>query len=374
MSRASLLPFVALVLCPACRGTSDGAAAAEAQKERVIPVVAATVEKKDVPIFLEGLGNVTAYKTVTVHTQVDGRLDKVLFTEGQKVKRGEALAQIDPRPFQIQLHQAEGALARDTSQLQDNKINFERYQTLRDQKLVAQQQVDDARAAMGQFAGAIEIDKAQVEQAKLNLDYAHITSPLDGVTGVRQVDPGNIVHAADQTGIVVITQLDPIAVLFTLPEDDLPAVMDELTQHPLKVEAWSRDGAKLLADGTVQLIDNAINQATATMRLKAFFKNDPLKLWPNQFVKTRLLLTTRHDALLVPSTAIQRGPKGVFVYVIDPNNQTAQMQSVEIDLTQGEQTIIRKGLKPGDVVVTDGQSQLRPGAKVQARAAAAQKS
>jgi multidrug efflux system membrane fusion protein len=368
MSRISLVAFVALALLPACKGSTDGAAAAEAQKERVIPVVTATVDRKDVPIFLEGLGNVIAYKTVTVHTQVDGRLDKVLFTEGQKVKRGEAVAQIDPRPFQIQLHQAEGALARDSSQLQDNKINFERFQTLRDQKLVSQQQVDDARAAMGNFAGSIEIDKAQIEQARLNLEYARITSPIDGVTGVRLVDPGNIVHPADATGIVVITQLDPIAVLFTLPEDNLPAVMDELTQRPLKVEAWSRDGAKQLAEGTVQLIDNAINQATATMRMKALFKNDPLKLWPNQFVKTRLLLTTRQNALVVPATAIQRGPKGVFVYVVDPKNQTAQMQTVEIDLTQGEQAIIRKGLKAGDVVVTDGQNQLRPGAKVQTRA------
>jgi multidrug efflux system membrane fusion protein len=374
MLRNSPFALVALVLLPACKGTSDGAAAAEAQKDRVIPVVAATVEKKEVPIFLEGLGNVIAYKTVTVHTQVDGRLDKVLFIEGQKVKRGEPLAQIDPRPFQIQLHQAEGALARDTSQLQDNKINFERYQTLRDQKLIAQQQVDDARAAMGQFAGAIEIDKAAIEQARLNLDYARITSPLDGVTGVRQVDPGNIVHSADATGIVLITQLDPIAVLFTLPEDNLPAVMDELAQHPLKVEAWSRDGAKQLAEGTVGLIDNAINQATATMRMKALFRNEPIKLWPNQFVKVRLLLTTRHDALVVPATAVQRGPKGVFVYVIDPKNQTVQMQIIEVDLTQGEQAIIRKGLKPGDVVVTDGQNQLRPGAKVQARAPAPQKS
>jgi multidrug efflux system membrane fusion protein len=375
MSRTPLVPLVALVLLPACRAGSDAAAAAaEAQKERVVPVVAATAERKDVPIFLEGLGNVTAFKTVTVHTQVDGRLDKVLFTEGQKVKRGDALAQIDPRPFQIQLHQAEGAFARDTSQLQDNKVNFERYQTLRDQKLIAQQQVDDARAAMGQFAGAIEIDKAQIEQARLNLDYARITSPIDGVTGVRQVDPGNIVHAADATGIVVITQLDPIAVLFTLPEDNLPAVMDELTQHELKVEAWSRDGGKLLAEGTVQLIDNAINQATATMRMKALFKNDPLKLWPNQFVKTRLLLTTRQNALIVPATAIQRGPKGVFVYVIDPKTQTAQMQSVELDVLEGEQALVKKGIKPGDVVVTDGQSQLRPGAKVQARAPSPPKS
>jgi multidrug efflux system membrane fusion protein len=374
MSRIPLLSLLALASLPACHGGSDAAAAAEAQKERVIPVVAATVERKDVPIFLEGLGNVTAYKTVTVHTQVDGRLDRVLFTEGQKVKRGDALAQIDPRPFAIQLHQAEGALARDTSQHQDNQTNFERYQQLRDQKLVAQQQVDDARAAMGQLAGAIEIDKAQIEQAKLNLDYARITSPIDGVTGVRMVDPGNIVHQTDTTGIVVITQLDPIAVLFTLPEDDLPAVMDELTQHPLKVEAWSRDGSKQLAEGTVQLIDNAINQATATMRMKALFKNAPIKLWPNQFVKTRLLLTTRQNALVVPSTAIQRGPKGVFVYRVDAQTQTAQMQNVDVDLTQGELAIIRKGLKPGDLVVTDGQSQLRPGAKVQARTPAPQKS
>jgi multidrug efflux system membrane fusion protein len=368
MPRIALVALVALGLLPACKGSSSGAAAAEAQKERIVPVVAASVERKDVPIFLEGLGNVIAYKTVTVHTQVDGRLDKVLFVEGQHVKRGEPIAQIDPRPFQIQLHQAEGALQRDSSQLQDNKINFERFQTLRDQKLVSQQQVDDARAAMGQFAGAIEIDKAQIEQARLNLDYARITSPLDGVTGVRQVDPGNIVHASDQTGIVIITQLNPIAVLFTLPEDDLPAVMDELTQHELKVEAWTRDGQKLIAVGKVQLIDNAINQATATMRMKALFDNQPVKLWPNQFIKTRLLLTTRAGALVAPAAAVQRGPKGVFVYVIDPQTQTAQMQNVDVDLTQGDLAIIRKGLQPGDVVVTDGQSQLRPGAKVQARA------
>lgn len=364
-----LYGIVALASFAGCKG--DGASAAEksdkAQKDRVIPVVAAPVEQKNVPIFLDGLGNVVAFKTVTVHTQVDGRLDKVLFVEGQNVKRGEVIAQIDPRPYAIQLHQAEGALARDSAQLHDNQANFERYQSLRDQKLVAQQQVDDARAALGQFSGNVEIDKAAIEQAKLNLDYARITSPIDGVTGVRQVDPGNLVHAADTTGIVVLTQLDPIAVLFTLPEDDLPAVMDELIAGPLTVEAWSRDGVTKLATGKVLLIDNAINQATATMRMKAQFENSAHKLWPNQFVKTRLLLTTRKNALVVPATVVQRGPKGVFAYVISPQDQTVSMRTIEVDLTQGEVTIIKSGLKPGELVVSDGQNQLRPGSKVQSR-------
>jgi multidrug efflux system membrane fusion protein len=352
------------------RGDGPEASAEAARAARVIPVTAAPVAVKNVPIFLDGLGNVIAFKTVTVHSQVDGRLDKVLFKEGQEVKAGTVLAQIDPRPFQIQLHQAEGALARDTAQLHDNQANFDRYLSLRDQKLIAQQQVDDSRAALGQLSGAVEIDKAQIEQARLNLDYARITSPLDGVTGVRLVDPGNVVHAADQTGLVVITQLQPIAVLFTLPEDDLPAVMEELATRPLDVEAWSRNGEKLLDRGKVQLVDNQINQATATIRMKAVFPNQQRQLWPNQFIKTRLLLTTRQNALVVPATVVQRGPKGSFAYVIKSDG-TVDTRPVTVDLTQGEISLIKSGLKPGEQVVVDGQNQLRPGARVQARPAAA---
>jgi multidrug efflux system membrane fusion protein len=360
-----------LVLSAAgCGGSGSKSVAAAAEAGRVIPVLSAPVAKKDVPIYLEGLGNVIAYKTVTVKTQVDGRLDKVLFKEGQAVKAGDVLAQVDPRPFQIQLHQAEGALSRDQAQLRDNSKNLERYEQLRDQKLVAQQQVDDQRASVGQFEGAVHVDQAAIDSARLNLTWARITSPIDGVTGVRLVDPGNVVHAADQGGIVVVTQLDPIAILFTLPEDELPRVQKALAGGEVTVEAWSRDGATKLGTGTVELIDNQINQTTATIRLKAIFKNPQRLLWPNQFVKARLLLMMRAGALVVPQVAIQRGPQGMFVYVIG-SDSTVSPRPVEVETQAGDQALIAKGLNVGDQVVTDGQNQLRPGSRVQSRQPAA---
>lgn len=333
---------------------------------RVVPVIAAPVAERDVPIYLDGLGNVAAYRTVVVKSQVDGRLNEVLFREGQEVRRGEVLAQIDPRPFQIQLNQAEGALARDKALLESGRRNLERFTTLREQKLIAQQQEDDQRAAVGQLEGAVRIDEAQIESAKLNLEYARIVSPIDGITGVRQVDPGNLVHATDQNGIVLITQLDPIAVLFTLPAENLTRVAEEMRNGPLRVDAYSQDGATLLATGKLELIDNQINVNTATMRLKAIFPNPKRLLWPNQFVKTRLLLTTRKNAVVVPSQAVQRGPKGLFVYVIKLD-QTVEARPVEVALTQGEVTLLQSGVKPGEQVVTDGQNQLRPDSKVQLR-------
>ncbi len=338
---------------------------------RPVPVVSGVVAKRDVPIYLDGLGSVAAFKTVTVRTQVDGRLDQVLFREGQQVHQGDLLARIDPRPFRNQLHQAEGALARDQAQLQGAKVNLERYQQLAEQKLIAQQQADDQAALVGQLAGAVQLDIAQIDSAKLNLDYALIRSPIEGVTGVRIVDPGNLVHAADQNGLVILTQLEPIAVLFSLPQDDLPRVMTELAKSPLPVEAWSRDGAQKLAQGNLALVDNQINASTATLRLKAVFPNPQRLLWPNQFVKARMLLTTRKDALTVPSTVPQRGPEGAFAYVIQPD-QTVQPRPIEVELTQGDLAIVARGLNEGEQVVVDGQSQLRPGSKVQARPAAAQ--
>src|SRR5579884_1065516 len=335
---------------------------------RAVPVIAAPVAERDVPIYLDGLGNVIAYKTVTVKSQVDGRLNEVLFREGQEVRRGEVLAQIDPRPFQIQLNQAEGALARDKALLESGRRNLERFATLREQKLIAQQQEDDQRAAVGQLEGAVRIDEAQIESAKLNLEYARIVSPIDGITGVRQVDPGNLVHATDQSGIVLITQLDPISVIFTLPAENLTKVAMEMRNGPLRVDAYSQDGAILLATGKLELIDNQINVNTATMRLKATFPNPKRLLWPNQFVKTRLLLTTRKNAIVVPAPAVQRGPKGLFVYVIKPD-QTVEARPVEVALTQGEITVLQSGVKPGEQVVTDGQNQLRPDSKVQPRSA-----
>lgn len=333
---------------------------------RIIPVAAAPVVQRDIPIYLDGLGTVIAFKTVTVRSQVDGRLEQVLFREGQEVRRGDLLAQIDSRPFQIQLRQAEGALARDSALLKSGKLNLERFITLREQKLIAQQQVDDQQAAVGQLEGAVRVDEAQVENARLNIDYARIVAPIDGITGVRLVDPGNIIHANDQTGIVLITQLDPISILFTLPSENLPTVAEQMRAGPLPVEAYSRDGDVLLAKGKLELIDNQINAATATMRLKAVFPNPKRLLWPNQFVKARLLVTTRKNAVVVPATAIQRGPKGLFVYVIKPD-QTVEMRPVEVELTQGDLSLIRSGLKPGEQVVTDGQNQLRPDSKVQPR-------
>lgn len=333
---------------------------------RVIPVSAAQVAQRDLPIYLDGLGNVLAFKTITVRAQVDGRLDAVLFKEGQAVKRGQVIAQIDPRVFDIQLHQAEGALARDSAQLKDAQVNLERNKNLRERKLIAQQLVDDQAALVGQLEGTVRIDRAAIETARLNLDYARIVSPIDGVTGVRSVDAGNLVRASDPGGLVVITQLDPISMLFTLPEDNLPAVMQAMQASPLPVEAWSRDGATKLGTGELAVVDNQINSATATMRLKAVFQNPQHLLWPNQFIKARLHLTTRRNALVVPSTVVQRGPDGTFAYVIG-QDQTVQPRPVEVDLTQGDVSVIAKGLKPGELVVVDGQNQLRPGSKVAPR-------
>src|SRR6266403_116869 len=334
-----------------------------AQAGRAVPVVVSAVQRRDVPIYLDGLGNVTAFKTVTVRSQVDGRLDRVLFKEGEPVKAGELLARIDPRPFQNQLQQALGALERDRAQLEAARRNLERYRQLAAKKLIPQQQADDQAATVGQFEGAVRVDQATIEVAKLNLDYANIKSPIDGVTGVRIVDPGNLVRASDPNGLVVITQLDPIAVLFSLPQDELPRVMQELQKPRLPAEPWTRDGSQKLATGQLSLVDNQVNAATATIRLKSAFPNPQRLLWPNLFVKARLLLTVRKDALVVPSTVPQRGPDGTFAYVVQPD-QTVQPHNIEIEHNEGDIAVIAKGLSEGETVVVDGQNQLRAGSKV----------
>jgi multidrug efflux system membrane fusion protein len=348
------------------RKAAAAAAANATPPERVVPVLLAPVVKKDFPIFLDGLGTAVPIYTVTVHTQVDGRLDSVAFKEGQFVHKGDLLAQIDPRPFVIQLHTAEAAIARDSAQAREGRLNLDRYQTLRKENLISQQQVDDQQALVDQYDATVKSDQATAESAKLNLDYAHITSPIDGVTGVRLIDPGNIVHAADTTGFVVITQLDPMSVVLTLPEDDLPRISEKFGQGALSVEAYSRDGLIKLGVGKLSLVDNEINQTTATIRLRAIFDNPKSALWPNEFVKARLLLTMQKDAIVVPAAAIQRGPLGTFVYVVG-GDSTASTQNVEIDSIQGDSAIVSKGLSPGQQVVTDGQNQLRPGSKVSSR-------
>ena len=342
------------------------ATAASAAANRVVPVITVPVAQRDMPIYLDGIGNVLASATVTVHTQVDGRIDRIAFHEGQDVKKGELLAQIDPRPFQNQLASANAAMARDHAQLAGAVHNFERYTELAKSGLSSQQQVDDQAVLVAQLKGTVASDQAAIETARLSLDYARVTSPIDGTTGMRQVDQGNLVHASDPGGIVVITTLDPIAVIFTLPQDNLGAIAKELAAGPVAVEAMSRDGSAKLAVGQLTLIDNQILSATATIKLKALFPNPQHVLWPNAFVKTRLLLSTRKNALVIPAAVVQHGPQGTFAYVVDAD-QKAAVRPIAVDVTEGESVVVQSGLQVGEQVVLDGQSQLKPGAKVATR-------
>ncbi|MFO0575386.1 MAG: efflux RND transporter periplasmic adaptor subunit [Polyangia bacterium] len=375
LARLSLLPLLPLLPALLLGGSGLGgagcskpqAAASEAAAPRPVTVAVARAARRDMPIYLDGIGTVTAYKTVTVRPQVDGRLERVRFREGATVKRGELLAEIDPRPFQAQLHQAEGALARDSALLRNAKLNVGRYAQLRKQDLIAPQQADDQQAAADQYEGAVAVDQAQVENARLQLSYTQITAPLDGVTGVRLIDEGNLVRAADPNGIVVITQLDPIAVMFTLPAEELGRIAPQQAAAPLKVEALARDGGTRLATGDLLVIDNQINQATATLRLKAVFQNPERTLWPNQFVKVRLLIEQRKGALVVPAAAVQRGPKGTFVYVVDSGQDgpTASPHPVEVALLSGADAVLDSGPEEGSQIVVEGQNQLKPGSRVQ---------
>ena len=332
--------------------------------DRVVPVQVATAEKKALPIWLEGLGTVAAFQHVTVRAQVDGRLDKVLFEEGKAVKKGDVIAQIDPRPFMVQLHQAQGALARDRAQLDAAKKNLDRFKGLQDDQLVAARQVEEIQAQVGQFEGAVKIDQAQVENAQLMLDYAQVKAPIAGITGVRLVDAGNLVKASDPNGLVVITAVDPASVMFTIPQDRLPAVGAAMQRGDVPVDIYNRDGTQKLATGKVAVLDNQVNQSTATLRLKAVVPNPARVLWPNAFVKARMLVETREAALVVPAVAVQRGPQGTFVYVVG-EDKTVQLTQVAVGLITGDVAMIETGLAGGEQVVIEGQSQLRPGGRVE---------
>jgi multidrug efflux system membrane fusion protein len=278
------------------------------------------------------------------------------------------LIQIDPRPFAIALQSAQAALARDEANLKNGQLNADRYKTLSDQKLIATQQYTDQVASVAQLQAQVQADQAQIGAANLNLVYARITSPIEGVTGVRLVDPGNLVQPTDTTGLVVVTQLDPITVLFTLPQDDLPSITQGMAEGTLTVEARSRDGDKVLGKGKLMVIDNQINESTSTVRLKAVFDNPNLTLWPNQFVKARLHIATRQHAIVAPAVVIQHGPQGTFAYVVGEDS-TATVRPVTVEAIQGETAIVSKGLRPGEEVVVEGQAQLRPGSKVAAKPA-----
>lgn len=332
-------------------------------QDQPISVGISPVIKTNVPYFLTGLGTVTAYNTVTVHTRVDGQIMQVHFREGQFVHAGDLLAEIDSRPYQVALQQAQGQLAKDQASQRDAEVDLRRYQTLWQEGIGTKQQYDSQSATVGQYEGAIQSDEAQIASAKLNLTYCRITSPIDGRVGLRLVDPGNIVHATDATGMLVITQMQPIAVDFTLPEDELQQVMQEMRGRQLTVEAYGRDNNVLLGTGKLLTIDNQIDPTTGTIKLKSEFSNPKLALWPNQFVNMRLMLSERKGVLVVPTAAVQKGSQGTFVYLIGPDHK-ADVRTVQVDFTQGNNTVLREGVSPGENVVVDGGDKLQPGSQV----------
>jgi multidrug efflux system membrane fusion protein len=330
-----------------------------------VPVVAGKAEEKDVPLYLDGLGTVQAFNTVTVHTRVDGELQQVLFTEGQEVTAGGSLAVIDPRPFQAALDQAIAKKAQDEAQLANAKVTLVRNTDLLNKKVIAQSDFDISKYSVDQFQAAVQADQAAIENAKTQLDYTQIKSPIDGRTGVRLVDVGNIVHAADAGGIVVITQLHPISVVFTLPEQSLQAILNEGGANGgLHVSALDRGNTTALDEGTLAVVDNEIDQTTGTVKLKATFPNADLKLWPGKFVNARLVLTTKKNAIVVPASVVQRGPQGTYAYVIKPD-KTVEMRPIKVAQTEANVAMIDDGLKADEQVVVDGQYKLQPGAHVE---------
>lgn len=332
--------------------------------QRAVAVGTAKVMQRDVNFYLNGLGTVTAFKTVTVRSRVEGELVHVAVKEGQPVQEGDVLAEVDPRLFQAQLDQAEGQLSRDQAALKSAQLTLTRYQQLLDTKIVTAQQIDEQVSLVQQAEAAIKTDQALIENAKLQLSYCRITAPISGRIGLRLVDSGNIVRANDPTGIAVITQLRPIALVFTIPQDDINRVQKRVREDAgLTVDAFDRDFSERLATGELVAIDNQVDPSTGTVRLKAVFENNDETLFPNQFVNVRLLVETEKDAIVAPTAAVQRGPNSMYVYVLQ-DDETVALRDVEVGETEGTDTVIISGLTPGETVVTDGLDKLQPGAKV----------
>lgn len=366
--------LAAALMLAGCGGQNPQAASKGSKKGgagMAVSVAVAKVSTMDLPVYLSGLGSVEAFNTVVVKSRIDGQLVQINFREGQEVKKGDLLAVIDPRPYQVALAQAEATLYKDQSALKDAKLNMDRFAGLVKEGVIPQQQYDTQVSMVGQLEGAVRADQANVDNQKLNLVYSQITAPVDGRVGLRQVDIGNMVHAADPNGMLVITQLQPIAVIFTLPEDNLPTVQQHLQRGALGVDAYSRDDQTKLATGKLLTIDNQIDPTTGTAKLKAVFDNHERALWPNQFVNARLLLEVRKNNTVVPTPAVQRGPQGAYVFTVKPD-KTAEMHPVTVAFSQGNFTAVTSGVTAGDMVVTDGQDKLQPGTPLQIRGGAGQ--
>ncbi len=334
-----------------------------------VPVVTAKVKLADVPVYLSGLGNVVAFYTVSVNSRVTGQLMKVYFNEGDLVKEGQTLIQIDPRPYQVALEQAEGQLAHDQALLADAKLDLDRYKKLLEEDAIPSQQLDTQKYLVDQYSGTIKQDQANVDNAKLNLVYCNITAPITGVLGLRLVDPGNIVQANSAQGMIIITQLQPIQVQFTIPEDSLPQVMKKLRAGiHLPAEAWNRDNSVKLATGAFMTVDNQIDNTTGRAKLKAVFDNKDLTLFPQQFVNIQLKVDTLNHVLVVPGVAVQNGQQGTFVYVVDPETSKVHLRTVQVGQTNQEVFQITSGVKEGDEVVVDGADRLDDGTQVRVRA------